>query len=248
MKNYYLEKKTIDDTSLDYEFKVPLTEIMRLIETTIFNHSGNIGLDHKTMRENSNAFWVVTKIKLQFKSNIKSGDKINISTWTHPLGQVRACRDMMIKSGNTIKVKGSSEWCCLDINTRRLMKLSNIVYPDLDMVCNDKTGLEFTNMRLNVEKDDYIYTRTIRSTDIDINNHTNNLKYNFMAMDAFSVEELRNMDIKEYEIYFVNECHEGDNVDIYRKRDKDYYYIEGKILDKTIFKSVIKFKKKKTID
>ena len=66
-----------------------------------------------------------------------------------------------------------------------------------------------------------------------------------MVIDAFTVEELKQIDIKEYEIYFVNESYIGDKIDVYKKKIKNYFYIEGKVEDKTIFKSVIKFKKKK---
>ena len=65
-----------------------------------------------------------------------------------------------------------------------------------------------------------------------------------MAMDAFTVEELKSFNIKEYEIYFVNESREGDNIDIYKKKVKNYYYLEGRCSEKTIFKVVIKFTKK----
>lgn len=251
MKNYYEESSIVGDVELDYDLKVPVTETMRLIENIVFRHADAIGLDHTTMQKKSNAFWVVTKIKLKLLSNLCQGDKYTISTWTHEPGLVRACRDMMIKSNGKTKVEGSSEWCCLDCNTRKLMKMRDVAYPELEMVKTDKLDLAFTNMRLDVTKKDYVYTRTIRSTDIDVNHHTNNLKYNYMAFDTFTLSELKKMCIKEYEIYFVNECHEGDLIDIYRVKQKDYYYVEGKLTDKTIFRVVMKVKakseKKKTI-
>jgi acyl-ACP thioesterase len=122
--------------------------------------------------------------------------------------------------------------------------MNSIHYPELKMEKNKNLDLKFTNMKESVEEKDFVYSKTIRSMDIDLNDHTNNLRYNFMAIDAFSVEELKSFNIKEYEIYFVNESYWGDKIDVYKKRIKNYYYIEGKNQDKTIFRSVIKFKKK----
>lgn len=244
MKNWHTEKITIDDTNADFNSVVPVTELIRFFQIATFNHSNIIGLDHVSMQEKSNAFWVITKMKMCLNSDVHVADKLSVTTWTHEVGGVRALRDCVIKNGNSIKAKATSEWCCLDYETRKLRKMNSIQYPELEMQKTNNLNTKFTNMKVEVGEKNYVFSKTIRSSDIDVNNHTNNLKYNFMALDAFSVEELRSIEMKEYEIYFVNESYEKDKIDIFKKRIKNYYYIEGKIQDKTIFRSVIKFKKK----
>ncbi|MBQ8615422.1 MAG: hypothetical protein IJ415_02530 [Clostridia bacterium] len=244
MKNWHTEKITIDDTNVNFESVVPVTELIRFFQIATFNHSNEIGLDHVSMQEKSNAFWVITKMKVVLNDNIQVADKLLVTTWTHELGGVRALRDCLIKKGNSIKAKATSEWCCLDFETRKLRKMNSIHYPELEMQKTNNLNTEFTNMREEVSEKDYVYTKIVRSTDVDINNHTNNLRYNFMALDAFSVEDLKSIDMKEYEIYFVNESYEGDKIDVFKKRVKNYYYVEGRIQDKTIFRAVIKYKKK----
>lgn len=244
MKNVYLEKLTVDDTQINFNEVVPITEIMRLFEIAAFKHADNIGLDHPTMIKNSNCFWVVSKIKLQIKGEIKSGEKLSVKTWTEAPGNIRFIRNCTIKSKNLLKVKGVSEWCCLDYNTHKIRRADSINYPNLEMKENAKINLQFTNLKPQMENKHYVYTKTVRATDIDLNYHTNNIKYNFIAMDAFSVEELNKFDIKEYEIYFVNESHEGDKIDVYKQTKGKYHIIEGKTQEKTIFRVVIKFKNK----
>ena len=178
MKNWHTEKLTVDDSYVDYLSKVPVTKLMEMFEIATFKHSNIMGLDHKTMEEKSNAFWVVTKMKLIPNSEIFSGDKIRVTTWTRELGTARALRDCIIKKGNNLKAKFIAEWCCLDLSTRRLRRMNSISYPKLEMEKTKNIKSEFTNLKFKVEDKDYVYTREIRSTDIDINNHTNNLKYN----------------------------------------------------------------------
>ena len=110
------------------------------------------------------------------------------------------------------------------------------------MVNTNSNNLKFTNPRIEVCEKDFVYSRTIRATDIDVNNHTNNLKYTNIAMDAFSVKELKNKFIKEYEIYFINQSYEGDEINIYKKKVGNLFYIEGKVQEKTIFKVVLKLR------
>ena len=244
MKNWHSEKLIIDDTNVDFSSTVPVTELLKLFEIATFKHSNKMGLDHVSMEKNSNAFWVVTKMKVIPCSEIKTGDKINVTTWTRELGTARALRDCVIKKGNTIKAKFLAEWCCLDFETRRLRRMNSICYPKLEMEKTNHIKTDFSNFKEQVDSSNYVYTRTIRSTDIDVNNHTNNLKYNNIAIDTFSVEELKSFEIKEYEIYFVNESCEGDKIDVFKKKVKNQFYIEGRVEDKTIFKVVMKFKKK----
>ncbi len=244
MKNMYKEKLVVDDTSINFNMSVPITEIMRMLEIATFNHADMIGLDHDNMIKTSNAFWIVSKIKVLLNGELKTGDKVTVKTWTYEPGMIRFDRACELKVGSFIKAKSIAEWCCLDYETRKIRKGSTINFPKLEMVETKKIQTNYTNMRLEVDQADYVYTKTIRATDIDVNNHTNNLKYNFMALDSFTVDELKSFSIKEYEIYFVNESHEGDKIDIYRKQEKSYFYIEGKCADKTIFRVVIKFKKK----
>lgn len=245
MKNWHTEKLIINDTNVDFNSVVPITELIKMFQIATFNHSNEIGLDHVSMQKNSNAFWVITKLKIILNSSVVVADKVSVTTWTHEVGGVRALRDCVIKKGSSIKAKATSEWCCLDWDTRRLRKMSSIAYPKLSMEKTNNLNTTFSNMREEVCEKDFVYSRVVRSSDIDVNFHTNNLKYNSMVLDAFTVEEFKTIDIKEYEIYFVNESYEGDKIDIFKKRIKNYFYVEGKIQDKTIFKSVIKFKKKK---
>ncbi len=245
MDNLYTEKFTLNDTDFDFNMNVPVYELMRFLQIATFNHSDNAGLDHESMLKNSNAFWIVTKMKMTISDDFNQGEKIKVTTWTNPPTMLRVDRHIIIKSSRKTKVRATSEWCCLDATTRKPRKLSSINYPDFDKNLETSKTKPFTNLKLDVDQSDYCYTKTIRYSDIDVNIHTNNLKYNIMAMDCFTVDELLDKRLKEYEIYFVNESREGDNIDIYKKKHAGYYYIEGKVKDKTIFRSVLKFAKKK---
>ena len=213
-----------------------------MLQVATFNHSNLIELDHETMQKKSNAFWVVTKMKVLVNKSISSQDLLKVKTWTHPLTTIRANRDFNIKIKNSVAVKAAAEWCCLDYDTRKIRKLNSIVYPDLEMVETKNNNIEFTNLSQEFEPKHYVYTKTVRATDIDVNIHTNNLKYNVMALDAFTVEELKSFTIKEYEIHFVNESRESDKIDIYKKKVGKRYFIEGKVEDKVIFRTCLKVK------
>ena len=244
MQNLYSEKYTTNDVELDVNEKLSITEILKLMQRTTFSHSQLIGLDHKTMIDRDNAFWVITKMKVVCNNSIGANQKLTLKTWTRTPQAVRFVRDLQIKEKNKILVKGVSEWCCLDYKTRTLRRSNFIQYPDLQMVETKENNLPFSNLKVEVDKKDFVYTKTIMPTDIDVNLHTNNLKYHVIALDALSLKDLQNKTIKQYEVYFVNESKLSDKIDVYKKRIKNLTYIEGKCEDKTIFRVCIKFANK----
>ena len=243
MKNCHNEKFVVDDTLLDFKEKVPFTEFVRMFQCATFKHSQEMGLDHPSMLEHSNAFWVVSKIKVSIKKQARLSDKLTATTWTHPIGLVKAVRDCLIKVKSSVVAKCTSEWCCLDYETRKIRKLNSIQYPELDMVKTQNLNTQFELFNVEILEKDYAYTKTIRSSDLDVNMHTNNMKYNQMVYDAFSVDELKTIDITDYEIQFVNESHLGDEIKIYKIKKANKYYCLGKIGEKVIFRAIVKVKK-----
>ncbi len=245
MKNEHVEKVQINDTEIDFTEVVPITELMRLIEIAAFNHADNIGLDHASMLKFSNVFWVVTKIKLHIKDDVRAHEKISVKTWTHPPTMIRAIRDAEIKCKNKVKVKSSSEWCCLDYDTHKIRKFSTIKYPDLEMLDNREVNLKPLNFKAEMTEKNYVYTKIVRPTDIDLNMHTNNLKYNYIALDAFTTDEFKEFRITDYEIHFLNESHEGDKIDVYKLKKGRVYVVEGRTQEKPIFRVFLKVKPNK---
>jgi len=245
MKNLHTEKYLTNDVEVDVNEFISVQDILKLLQRVTFAHSCLIGLDHKTMIERDNAFWVITKMKYVCRHPICANQKITLKTWTRTPQSVRFLRDLQIKEKNKLMVCGISEWCCLDYETRALRRSNSIQYPNLEVIETKNNNITFTNLKVDVEEKDFVYSRTILSTDIDVNLHTNNLKYTNIALDALTLDELKSNVIKEYEIYFVNETRIGDIIDVYKRKVKGYYYIEGKRGEQTIFKVVIKFFKNK---
>ena len=247
MKNVHLEKYITNDVEIDVNEKVSAIDILKLLQRVTFTHSKILGLDHQTMIDRDNAFWVITKMKFVQNHPIGAGHKLTLKTWTHNPQAVRFVRDLQIKSKNKVMISGKSEWCCLDYYSRTLRRSSSIKYPELDMIETKENKLTFSNLKVDVGEKDFVYTHTIMPTDIDVNLHTNNLKYNVMAFDALTLEDLQNKTIKDYEIYFVNESKIGEKIDIYKKKVRNLTYIEGKREETTIFRAVIKFAKIKMV-
>lgn len=240
MHNLYCEKYTTNDIDVDINKNVSIIDIVKLFQRVSFAHSNLIGLSHNEMLERDNAFWVITKMKVVLNMPFGTSEKITLKTWTHKPQAVRFLRDLQILEGKNVYAFGRSEWCCLDYKTRKLRKSSSIKYPNLKTKQIQNNNIEFSNLKFELNELTYAYTKTIMPTDIDVNMHTNNIKYSIMALDALTFDDLKKI-VKEYEIYFVNESRLEDKIDIYKKYFDNSCYIQGQCGNSTIFRVIVKY-------
>jgi acyl-ACP thioesterase len=96
----------------------------------------------------------------------------------------------------------------------------------------------YTNSTCEFSENDLVYTKTIRLSDLDYNNHGNNIAYIKMAQDCFTFEEFSTLNIKCLEMYYTNQCFEKDEISMYKKFIDNKYIIEGKTSNKSIFRAV----------
>lgn len=74
----------------------------------------------------------------------------------------------------------------------------------------------------------YVYSHKVRYTDLDSNEHMTNLKYVDLVIDVFDGSFYKENMISDFEIHFMNQCFEGEEVRIYKGKsseDKNIYFV-----------------------
>ena len=245
MKNTFSLTKRLEYSQVDWNYNYRIDCIFNDFQTITTFHSQEMGVDGPSMLKNSNAFWVLSKLKLQINELPLMGDEITANTFPTTVSSIKFMRDYLItKSGKSL-ILGTSEWCTLDATTGRLRKSSSVCYPfDMEHVEYGSGCTEFSKQKTTVEQKDYIYAHTVGYTDIDTNKHANNVSYVRMVLNAFSPEELCSSDVSEFEIYYLAQVYYGQQVQVYKVKTDYGYYIEGQNAEKPVFACVIKLKVK----
>ncbi len=245
MKNVYEKILVLNANDGDFQSKLSIPAIMRFFQVAAGEHSIIMKMDHFTIVEKNNAFWVITKVKLKIFNLPMWGEKVLLRTWPLLPTSIKCNRDFeFINDKNEVLIQGISEWCILDLDNRRPRRVSSTCYP-LNLVHLEKRSFDdnFVHFKTNVLEDELLYERVIRSSDIDLNLHTNNTIYSNMVMDAFSVTNLATHELKDYEIHFSHESKEGETLRIYRSDLENKVLISGieKDSGKIVFQTGIKF-------
>ena len=233
--NHYTRNFKVWSSYCDSVNRLSPFMMQTLFEELADANAMDLGIDQPTLGARDNAFWVVRRIKFEFKSEVHDHDDVILKTWPSGPEVLKCFRSYQIlKTNMEPAVNSVAEWVILDKETRRLRKTDSIHYPDIQFLPEKACEPTFKRFKDDFTEDDFVYEKTIRACDIDISRHTNNTKYCMMVLDSFSVKELEAMNIKELEIHYEAESLEGDVLRIDRKRfDNEWHFAikkDGKVI------------------
>lgn len=246
MKEFYEFTEELPSNAVGANSKITLQKTTELLQRLANDNAEHSGYGFEGLLSCSNAYWVISKLRILFTKVPHHRQKIVCKTWPIKPNKITLERDFEIKDANgNLLISATSEWCMIDAKTRRICRIhGDTVMPGIDYIEERATTGEYTKQKFDVEKEDFCFDRVIRSSDIDMNGHTNNTKYSIMAADCFTVEFLKENDISSFEIHFLKESFEGQKLSVYRKKISDsLFYVTAINADKqSVFRAFLEFK------
>ncbi len=222
----YSEEVSIAYYNCDKSGHIRLASLLEYLIETSSLHSDSLGLGYDEMLKRNYA-WILSRWKIKIYKYPKARDKIKIKTWISRFDKFYANREFAVYDSNKqLIAKASTLWVFMNTRRKRPVRIPAEIY-DKTEILDKKNFHEF----LEYDKD-YNNQRSmdfrVRKTDIDYNNHVNNIRY----VDWFL--EIVELEIEEK--YFLEE------LDIYYRKEVKYdSIIESRISTKEIKEGKIEF-------
>lgn len=227
--NEYILNTTVLSGQCDSLMRFRTEAAFMTFQDMASRHAIMMGVDDFSLLKNDNAMWVVSKTKVKVNRLPRWNDDVTVRTWPMGAEGVRCNRCYQIIKDGDVLINAISEWVIIDATSRTLRKVETTSYPnDIEWIKERTIEEKFRRFKDDFTEDDFVYKRLVRSGDIDVTHHTNNVTYITMLLDTFSVNELESMTLKEIEISYLNESLEGETLSIYRKKNDDGYYFKIK--------------------
>ena len=222
--NEYILNTTVLSGQCDSLMRLRTEACFMSFQDVASRHALFLGIDDFSLLEKDNALWVVSKTKIKINRLPRWNDEISVRTWPMGAEGVRCNRCYQIINNGEVFINGITEWVIIDATSRTLRKVESTSYPnDIEWIKEKSIEEKFRRFKDDFTEDDFVYKRLVRSGDIDVTHHTNNVTYITMLLDTFSVKELESMTLKEVEISYLNESLEGETLSIYRKKTDEGY-------------------------
>jgi len=220
------------------EYRVHVYEIGpngKLSLFSLFNFMQDIASDHAVklgfgrddlMRDNR--FWVLSRIYAVITDWPLWEEKIILKTWPNGTDKLFAMRNYEVyyPGGRNI-ASATSSWLVLDRTTKKIQRpesILSIFNPDLHP---DEKPLRYASKLEPAAEDGYISdSYKIKVSDLDVNLHTNNVRYLSWVSDSYTLDFLMKNAPMSAEINYLAEsmCDEEIIVKTSQDTEKESYY------------------------
>lgn len=225
MQNNYKIQKEITASLCDSHSLLKPTGILEVIQDIACDHAVILGVDSPTLIVKDNAFWVISRVKVNIYGSLAQDEIVEVKTWPLPPEGFRCNRHTTISKDGRKMIAAAAEWILVDNQTHRLRRSETVSYP-FEMEHYPELAIEegFSRMRDDFTPDELFETRLVRSSFIDLAHHVNNCVYCTLMTDTFSVAELEAMKIKSFEVVYQREALEGERLSIFRRKTEDGWF------------------------
>lgn len=220
-----------------YDFRVEPQDVDFTLRSRLTAMCGNIlniaGRDaHRngfgtetTMKENNS--WVLSKMAIEFDYLPTQYEDYTIRTWINDSGRIISVRNFSLADGNGVFGRATSQWCMINLSTRRPCDLTPILETCRQYVFDEPAPCEAPSRLGAVEVENTTEHRIVYS-DIDFNRHVNTLQYIEMMVDTLPIEVLAEPHALRIDIHFVKESRYGQTLNIGSRHEADKWLFEIK--------------------
>jgi len=245
MKDLRKDTYYIHSFEVDFSSKINLSTVCNFFQESAWRHATEHHLGYHDLIKDNKA-WVLSSLKIHINQLPVWEDRVELMTWARNTDRLFAYRDFeMYKEGtNEPAISATSAWLIVDIQTKRPQRMQQ--FSDLMPLLTDKHALFNSKEKIPAVEEVQDYHEKIPAySDLDVNQHVNNVKYVEWILDLFSLEFQKSHQIKEFEINYRHEVAYNELVKLECQNDSspNSFIIQGvnKETEKCAFRSFLKW-------
>lgn len=165
--------------------------------------------------------WVLSRLAIEMEEMPAQYERFTIETWVESAMKFFTSRNFCVSDGQgRVYGYGRSIWAMIDTETRQPSDIYSIDNGAInDWIVDDKPCPIEKGGRVKMSDDaELIRSIEVNYNDIDINGHVNSVKYIEHVLDLWDLAWYREHRLKRFEIAYVAEAHQGDNLGFYREQ------------------------------
>ncbi|MBP5626451.1 MAG: hypothetical protein J6W98_05975 [Bacteroidales bacterium] len=187
-----------------------------------------------------NSTWVLARQSVHFDRPVRNKENVKMLTWHKGTQGLFFLRDyLLLGADGEPSVRSTSSWVVMNITERRLVRfdsLSDVVDTtpqSTDNAIEEQAAKVVLPRGAELTK---IGEHRVRYSDVDHNQHANNVKYTSWVLDSLPEELVYEHPLKELTINFNREALPGETVELWHALDTDgAHIIEGRADDHQVF-------------
>lgn len=201
--------------------KVNLHSLFNYLQDIASDHAIKLGFGREDLLR-ENRFWVLSRMYAEIDRLPEWEDSVIVRTWPNGTDKLFALRNFEIsfRDGTHI-ASATSSWLILDRFTRKVQRPDAILerfYSDLHP---NRSPIRYASkLEPAADYDKIMETYRIKVSDLDINLHTNNVKYLAWVTDSYNLEFVMQNIPRSVEINYLAESQFDEEIVIQTAKEK----------------------------
>ena len=210
---------TVGNRDVGNNNKATNKAMLKYLENIACKHSDEVGYGINTI-EQTGVVWILLDWKFNVIERPIYGQTIKVKTWSRKMEKCSAYRDFKVFDENeNVLAIATTKWVLLDASTRKIQRIPEEFTAKYQSEPERNVFGEEIEKLHEIENEEICMQIKTRRTDIDINNHVNNLNYLDLAYEILP-EEIYNSDLKNVRITYKHQTEPGEIVNVlYTKKE-----------------------------
>lgn len=244
MKSLWETTLKIRAFDVDANNRIKLSTIFDYFQDAASNHAEELKVGYSNLYKKG-YFWVLYWAKLDFLIYPKVMDEVKIQTWGKKQFKFYSMRDfLMLDSNGEISCKATTAWLFLDAKSGR-PKIMPEIFPEVTFLEGKSALDELPEKFKNILDTERIFSKEIKYSDIDLNEHVNNAKYIELLNDCYDDKFHNSHRTKSLTTLFLSQAKFGDSLQVSKGMHNRSHFIEAKNLstNKIVFQALAEWQK-----
>ena len=238
VKNYYEKELLVTSTFADRACVMGVYQATLAVQDAMTEFYHQYECDAVRLSRSHQAVWAVARTKLRFDGRPFWMDRVRMRVWPVKITPIAVHLNVLLETleGEPL-VRCRQELCVIDVADHSLRRVDSTPFPmDLPLLPPALPD-PCRRMKLDLGEEKRVFSYTIRTSDTDMNHHTNNAAYIRLLCDALPSDFWDRNQIREFDVQYVNESLEGETLDVRLDLEEDAGAVQMKQGDKTLIKA-----------
>jgi len=209
------------------DMKLNLCSLFNFMQDIASDHAEKLGFGRDDLMKD-NRFWVLSRMYVEISEMPEWKDTIMVKTWPNGTDKLFALRNYEVRYPDSrLIAAGISSWLILDQTTRRVQRPDSILTGYNPSLHTQKSPIRYPSKLDAASEDGWISPSfRVRISDLDVNLHTNNVKYLNWVSDTYGLDFVRKKVPRSVEINYLAESHFDEEVIIKTSSENktDHFY------------------------
>ena len=216
----WTERHAIRASEMDFRGHLSVRALCELLQEAAGNHAQALGVGVDQLIPQGWT-WVLREWQFEMDAWPRWRDEVVIETWPSGLNETVATRDFRLLGGDGRALgRATSRWMVVDFRRRRPVRMPDAVRairrPERSVLAADTLPRAGSHDAPELAVD-----YRVRFSDLDINEHVNNVSYVEWVLETVPREVLRGATLAAMTIAFRAECRSEATVTVERRADAE---------------------------